>query len=132
MQNELGHASIRTTSGYLITEQGSAPDGDEGLRGRWPATSPWNRENAPDPITHASTLAFLPPPQPHRAIAKKQARRQIPATANVDTTDPALLVDLVCGRPRTAPSLEFAMSNSFAFGGTNAVLIVRRDNGEYF
>ena len=33
-------------------------------------------------------------------------------------------IDLVRGSARALPGLRHAMSNSFAFGGTNAVLIV--------
>ncbi len=40
--------------------------------------------------------------------------------------DPAFGVDLVTGAARPAPALRHALSNSFAFGGTNAVLIASR------
>lgn len=51
---------------------------------------------------------------------------RLPPNANVDQADPALRVDLVLGSAREATSLSAAMSNSFAFGGTNAVLIATR------
>jgi 3-oxoacyl-[acyl-carrier-protein] synthase II len=51
---------------------------------------------------------------------------RLPPTANVDRPDPAFAIDLVAGPARNAPSLRAAMSNSFAFGGTNAVLIATR------
>ena len=49
--------------------------------------------------------------------------RRLPPTAHVDAPDPAFAIDLVVGRAREAATLRAAMSNSFAFGGTNAVLI---------
>lgn len=50
-------------------------------------------------------------------------RGRVPPTAHVPADDPALGLDLVRGEPRELPGLRHAMSNSFAFGGTNAVLI---------
>jgi nodulation protein E len=46
----------------------------------------------------------------------------IPPTANFQTPDPACALDCVPNVARAAP-LEVAMSNSFAFGGLNAVLV---------
>jgi 3-oxoacyl-[acyl-carrier-protein] synthase II len=54
------------------------------------------------------------------------AHRALPATAHLETPDPAFAIDLVRGAARPAPALRHAMSNSFAFGGTNAVLIASR------
>jgi 3-oxoacyl-[acyl-carrier-protein] synthase II len=51
---------------------------------------------------------------------------QLPPTANVDAADPAFAIDLVRGPARGAEGLRAVMSNSFAFGGTNAVLIACR------
>lgn len=53
-------------------------------------------------------------------------RGRVPPTAHVAASDPALGLDLVRGRARELPALRHAMSNSFAFGGTNAVLIASR------
>jgi 3-oxoacyl-[acyl-carrier-protein] synthase II len=47
----------------------------------------------------------------------------IPPTMHLDTPDPACDLDYVAGRARTGANLQAVMSNSFAFGGTNAVLI---------
>ena len=56
--------------------------------------------------------------------------RRLPPTANVSSADPAFAIDLVTGAAREIATLRAAMSNSFAFGGTNAVLIaVRADAG---
>jgi 3-oxoacyl-[acyl-carrier-protein] synthase II len=52
--------------------------------------------------------------------------RRIPPTAHLVRPDPALELDFVADGARDAPSLRAAMSNSFAFGGTNAVLVARR------
>lgn len=49
-----------------------------------------------------------------------------PPTAGVGAVDPAFDIDLVRGQPRVLPGLRHAMSNSFAFGGTNAVLVLSR------
>jgi 3-oxoacyl-[acyl-carrier-protein] synthase II len=40
--------------------------------------------------------------------------------------DPAFAIDLVIGEARGSTSLRHAMCNSFAFGGTNAVLVASR------
>ena len=51
---------------------------------------------------------------------------RLPPTANVDAADPAFAIDLVCGAARRAEGLRAVMSSSFAFGGTNAVLVASR------
>lgn len=48
---------------------------------------------------------------------------RLPPTANVASADPSFAIDLVTGKARSSHSLRAAMSNSFAFGGTNAVLV---------
>jgi beta-ketoacyl-acyl-carrier-protein synthase II len=49
----------------------------------------------------------------------------IPPTINLHVPDPECDLDYVPGVARTGVKLAAAMSNSFAFGGTNAVLICR-------
>jgi nodulation protein E len=49
----------------------------------------------------------------------------IPPTANFIAPDPACDLDVVPNHPRSA-EVEWAMSNSFAFGGLNAVMVFRR------
>ncbi|MBZ5676821.1 MAG: beta-ketoacyl-[acyl-carrier-protein] synthase family protein [Acidobacteriia bacterium] len=49
----------------------------------------------------------------------------IPPTANFTGADPACDLDVVPNTPRAA-KVEFAISNSFAFGGLNAVLVFRK------
>ena len=49
----------------------------------------------------------------------------LPPTANFTEPDPACVLDVIPNVARTAAP-EFALSNSFAFGGLNAVLVFRR------
>lgn len=48
----------------------------------------------------------------------------IPATANLDAADEECDLDFVPNTPRHGVRIEAALSNSFAFGGTNACLVV--------
>ena len=47
----------------------------------------------------------------------------LPPTANTVAADPGFALDLVLGEARASEGLRAVMSSSFAFGGTNAVLI---------
>ncbi len=49
----------------------------------------------------------------------------LPPTANLDNPDPECDLDYVPNYPRKA-DVEYAMSNSFGFGGTNGALLFRR------
>ena len=60
------------------------------------------------------------------ATARALECRRLPPTANVERADAAFALDLVTGGAREVGTLEAAMSSSFAFGGTNAVLIATR------
>jgi len=53
------------------------------------------------------------------------ANRRIPPTANLGVPDPECDLDCVPNQGRDAPNLRVAASNSFAFGGSNAVLVAR-------
>jgi 3-oxoacyl-[acyl-carrier-protein] synthase II len=52
--------------------------------------------------------------------------RQLPPNAHCNAIDPACRLNLVLQAGATEPQLEAAVSNSFAFGGTNSVLLFSR------
>jgi 3-oxoacyl-[acyl-carrier-protein] synthase II len=58
-------------------------------------------------------------------LALQQGR--LPPNAHCEQPDPACPLNLVPASGGTAPGLRAAMSNSFAFGGTNSVLVFVRD-----
>ncbi len=58
------------------------------------------------------------------ALALSQGR--VPPTANLTEPDPECDLDCVPRVGREIPDLSVALSNSFAFGGSNAVLVARR------
>lgn len=58
------------------------------------------------------------------ATALTLERGILPPTANFAEPDPECDLDVIPNRSRTA-AVEFALSNSFAFGGLNAVLALR-------
>jgi len=60
------------------------------------------------------------------AASRSLAAGCLAPTANVERADPAFALDLVVGNARVSAGLDAVMSNSFAFGGTNAVLIATR------
>jgi 3-oxoacyl-(acyl-carrier-protein) synthase len=64
----------------------------------------------------ASALELLVTMQSLRA-------KRVPPTAHLDEVDPECVLDHVLIHPRDTPHLRYAMSNSFAFGGTSGVLI---------
>ena len=55
-------------------------------------------------------------------------RGLIPPTRNLAVPDPECDLDYVSSGARPAPGLAVVLSSSFAFGGTNAVLIARKDS----
>jgi 3-oxoacyl-[acyl-carrier-protein] synthase II len=52
-------------------------------------------------------------------------RGAIPPTANLRVPDPECDLDCVANTARRGASVRTVMSNSFAFGGSNAVLVAR-------
>jgi len=53
-------------------------------------------------------------------------QRQLPPNAHCEQVDPACRLNLVRDVTSSAPDVDAAISNSFAFGGTNSVLLFRR------
>jgi 3-oxoacyl-[acyl-carrier-protein] synthase II len=53
----------------------------------------------------------------------------LPPTINLETPDPECDLDYIPNHARKA-SVEYALSNSFGFGGTNAALIFKRWSGK--
>jgi len=53
-------------------------------------------------------------------------RQQLPPNAHCETPDPTCGVHLVLQTQQAAAGLDAAISSSFAFGGTNAVLVFKR------
>ena len=54
--------------------------------------------------------------------------QKVPPTINLDCPDPDCDLDYVPNRARDA-AIEYALSNSFGFGGTNAALLFKRYEG---
>jgi 3-oxoacyl-[acyl-carrier-protein] synthase II len=54
------------------------------------------------------------------------SRRELPPTVNLRVPDPECDLDYVPERARRAGDAPVALSNSFAFGGTNVTLAIRR------
>lgn len=62
-------------------------------------------------------------------ISALALRNQVlPPTINLENPDPDCDLDYVPNKARKAP-LEYALSNSFGFGGTNAALLLKRYTG---
>jgi 3-oxoacyl-[acyl-carrier-protein] synthase II len=61
------------------------------------------------------------------ALACVEALRRgaLPPTLGLEDIDPECAADHVAGAPREAPELQVALSNSFAFGGQNATLVLQ-------
>jgi 3-oxoacyl-[acyl-carrier-protein] synthase II len=61
------------------------------------------------------------------ALACVEALRRgaLPPTLGLEDIDPECAADHIAGAPREAPELQVALSNSFAFGGQNATLVLQ-------
>jgi 3-oxoacyl-[acyl-carrier-protein] synthase II len=61
------------------------------------------------------------------ALACVEALRRgaLPPTLGLEDIDPECEADHIAGAPREAPDLRVALSNSFAFGGQNATLVLQ-------
>ncbi len=60
------------------------------------------------------------------ATLRALAHEAVPPIANLREPDAAFDLAFVRGEARAVPGMRWAMSNSFAFGGTNAVLVAGR------
>jgi 3-oxoacyl-[acyl-carrier-protein] synthase II len=58
------------------------------------------------------------------ALAMKE--QLLPPTINYETRDPDCDLDYVPNQARSAEKMDYALSNSFGFGGTNACLLFKR------
>ena len=63
-------------------------------------------------------------------MPEKLSGRVAPPTAHLRVPDPACDLDYLARGARPLPALNAVMSNSFAFGGTNASLIAQRAGGD--
>lgn len=63
------------------------------------------------------------------AMALALREQAVPPTTHWTTEDPLCDLDYVPHKSREINALTYALSNSFAFGGNNAVLIAKRWNG---
>ena len=61
-------------------------------------------------------------------VAMTVREQVIPPTINLENPDPACDLDYVPNQKRSA-TIEYALSNSFGFGGTNASLLFKRYDG---
>jgi 3-oxoacyl-[acyl-carrier-protein] synthase II len=61
------------------------------------------------------------------ALACVEALRRgaLPPTLGLEDIDPECEADHIAGAPREAPDVKVALSNSFAFGGQNATLVLQ-------
>jgi 3-oxoacyl-[acyl-carrier-protein] synthase II len=61
------------------------------------------------------------------ALACVEALRRgaLPPTLGLEDIDPECAADHIAGAPRETPDLKVALSNSFAFGGQNATLVLQ-------
>lgn len=60
------------------------------------------------------------------ALIKSLQEGILPPTVNLERQDPAIPLDVVKGEARSVPSLKVGLSNSFGFGGHNAVIILQK------
>jgi 3-oxoacyl-[acyl-carrier-protein] synthase II len=52
--------------------------------------------------------------------------QEVPPTINLDNVEDNCNLDYVANQSRDVPELNYAVSNSFGFGGTNGSLIFAR------
>ncbi len=62
------------------------------------------------------------------ATALALVNNRLPPTINLTEPDPACDLDYIPNQARSVQNLQYAMSNSFAFGGTSGVIILKKVN----
>jgi 3-oxoacyl-[acyl-carrier-protein] synthase II len=60
------------------------------------------------------------------ALVMSLAEGVIPPTLNQANPDDTIGLDVVSGKARSVPSMKIGLSNSFGFGGHNAVIVLRK------
>lgn len=112
--SDIGHISAHGTS----TLQGDAAEGQAIQAVFGPASPPVTSiKGATGHLIGASGAA--------EAVAALLALRDrvAPPTANLESLDPDIRIDLICGAPRAITNRP-VLSNSFGFGGHNAALVL--------
>lgn len=131
MRMALRHAGLQPQDvEYVNAHATSTPAGDQGEVQAIKAVFGEHARKLAISATKSMTGHLLGAAGAIEAIATVQALADgiLPPTINLDDPDPELDLDFV---PHTAreQKISVAMSNSFAFGGQNAVLVMKRFEG---
>ncbi len=127
----LRHAGVRPEDiDYINAHATSTPAGDQGEVQAIKAVFGEHARQLAISSTKSMTGHLLGAAGAVEAIATVQALRDgiIPPTINLTDPDPELDLDFVPLTPRVQ-NIKIALSNSFAFGGQNAVLILKKWEG---
>jgi len=127
MRMALKHAGVNPQDvEYVNAHATSTPAGDQGEVQAIKAVFGDHAYKLMVSATKSMTGHLLGAAGAIEAIATVQALNDgiIPPTINLDDPDPELDLDFVPHEAREVP-IRVAMSNSFAFGGQNAVLVMR-------
>ncbi|AFZ66661.1 beta-ketoacyl-ACP synthase II [Deinococcus peraridilitoris] len=131
MRMALRHAGLNPEDvQYINAHATSTPAGDQGEVQAIKAVFGDHARKLAISATKSMTGHLLGAAGAIEAIAAVQALSDgvIPPTINLDDPDPELDLDFVPHQPREQ-KLDVVMSNSFAFGGQNAVLVMKRFDG---
>lgn len=131
MRMALRHAGLNPEDvQYINAHATSTPAGDQGEVQAIKAVFGDHAYKLSVSATKSMTGHLLGAAGAIEAIAAVQALADgvIPPTINLDDPDPELDLDFVPHQPREQ-KLDVVMSNSFAFGGQNAVLVMKRFDG---
>ena len=131
MQMALRHAGLKPEDiDYINAHATSTPAGDQGEVQAIKAVFGEHAKKLAISSTKSMTGHLLGAAGAVEAIATAQALEDgiIPPTINLTDPDPELDLDFVPLTARTQ-DIKIALSNSFAFGGQNAVLILKKWEG---